>query len=125
MVFTGIVKEKARLMSVEKLEDFSSIEIETSSDFMRGIKIGASVSIDGVCCQASQLEALGMQVGSLHRKSFQRGTRSAAAISKTIIRKLIDGWSISDSWEEHSDYYSLLKDIRIKDIPYSYLLKGL
>ena len=60
MVFTGIVQEKARLMSVEKLEDFSSIEIGTSSDFMRGIKIGASVSIDGVC----------LTVTSIKEKSF-------------------------------------------------------
>ena len=49
MVFTGIVQEKARLLRVKKLKDFSSIEIESSLDFMRGIKIGASVSIDGVC----------------------------------------------------------------------------
>ena len=56
MVFTGIVQEKARLMSVEKLEDFSSIEIGTSSDFMRGIKIGASVSIDGVCLTVTSIK---------------------------------------------------------------------
>lgn len=56
MVFTGIVQEKARLMRVERLEDFSSIEIETSLDFMRGIKIGASVSIDGVCLTITSIK---------------------------------------------------------------------
>jgi len=49
MVFTGIIQEKARLTKVENLGDFSQIEIEPSSEFIKGIKIGASVSIDGVC----------------------------------------------------------------------------
>tara|TARA_B000000475_G_scaffold133778_1_gene107907 strand:- start:1084 stop:1698 length:615 start_codon:yes stop_codon:yes gene_type:complete len=55
MVFTGIVQEKARLLRVKKLKDFSSIEIESSLDFMRGIKIGASVSIDGVCLTVTSI----------------------------------------------------------------------
>ncbi len=49
MVFTGIIQEKARLTKVENLGDFSQIEIEPSSEFIKGIEIGASVSIDGVC----------------------------------------------------------------------------
>ena len=56
MVFTGIVQEKARLLRVKKLKDFSSIEIESSLDFMRGIKIGASVSIDGVCLTVTSIK---------------------------------------------------------------------
>ena len=55
MVFTGIIQEKARLLRVKKLKDFSSIEIESSSDFTRGIKIGASVSIDGVCLTVTSI----------------------------------------------------------------------
>ena len=55
MVFTGIVQEKARLLRVKKLKDFSSIEIESSLDFMSGIKIGASVSIDGVCLTVTSI----------------------------------------------------------------------
>ena len=31
MVFTGIIQEKARIAKVEKLDDFSQIEIITSS----------------------------------------------------------------------------------------------
>ena len=48
MVFTGIIQEKARIIKVEKLDDFSQVEIESSSAFMKGIRVGASVSIDGV-----------------------------------------------------------------------------
>ena len=55
MVFTGIIQEKARIAKVEKLEDFSQIEIVTSSEFTKGIKVGASVSIDGVCLTVTSI----------------------------------------------------------------------
>ena len=55
MVFTGIVQEKAQVSSIEKSQDFSSIRIEASSDFVKGIKIGASVSIDGVCLTVTSI----------------------------------------------------------------------
>jgi len=57
MVFTGIIQEKARISKVEKLEDFSQIEIVTSSEFTEGIKVGASVSIDGVCLTVTSINA--------------------------------------------------------------------
>ena len=56
MVFTGIIQEKAQVSSIEKSQDFSSIRIEASSDFVKGIKIGASVSIDGVCLTVTSIE---------------------------------------------------------------------
>ena len=55
MVFTGIIQEKARIAKVEKLDDFSQIEIVTSSEFIKGIKVGASVSIDGVCLTVTSI----------------------------------------------------------------------
>ena len=55
MVFTGIIQEKARIAKVEKLDDFSQIEIVTSSEFTKGIKVGASVSIDGVCLTVTSI----------------------------------------------------------------------
>ena len=55
MVFTGIIQEKARIAKVENLEDFSQIEIVTSSKFIKGIKVGASVSIDGVCLTVTSI----------------------------------------------------------------------
>ena len=56
MVFTGIIQEKAQVSSIEKLQDFSSIRIEASSNFVKGIKIGASVSIDGVCLTVTSIK---------------------------------------------------------------------
>ena len=56
MVFTGIIQEKAEVSSIEKSQDFSSIRIEASSEFVEGIKIGASVSIDGVCLTVTSIK---------------------------------------------------------------------
>jgi len=56
MVFTGIIQEKAEVTSIEKSQDFSSIQIEASSGFVKGIKVGASVSIDGVCLTVTSIE---------------------------------------------------------------------
>ena len=56
MVFTGIIQEKAKLVKVSRFEDFSQIEIETSSKFIDGIQIGASVSVDGVCLTVTSID---------------------------------------------------------------------
>ena len=56
MVFTGIIQEKAEVSSIEESQDFSSIRIEASSEFVEGIKIGASVSIDGVCLTVTSIK---------------------------------------------------------------------
>ena len=56
MVFTGIIQEKAEVSSIEKSQNFSSIRIEASSEFVEGIKIGASVSIDGVCLTVTSIK---------------------------------------------------------------------
>ena len=56
MVFTGIIQEKGKVLSVKKSPDFSNVRIEATSDFVKGIKIGASVSIDGVCLTVTSIE---------------------------------------------------------------------
>lgn len=55
MVFTGIIQEKAKVIRVDKRADFSQIEIEASIYFSKGMKIGASVSIDGVCLTVTSI----------------------------------------------------------------------
>ena len=56
MVFTGIIQETAEVIDVKKSADFSQIEISPSLDFIRGIKVGASVSIDGVCLTVTSIK---------------------------------------------------------------------
>tara|TARA_Y100001970_G_scaffold3439_1_gene3959 strand:+ start:3548 stop:4162 length:615 start_codon:yes stop_codon:yes gene_type:complete len=56
MVFTGIIQETAEIIDVKQSADFSQIEISPSSDFISGIKVGASVSIDGVCLTVTSIK---------------------------------------------------------------------
>ena len=56
MVFTGIIQETAEVINLEKFSDFSQIEISTSLDFIHGIKVGASVSVDGVCLTVTSVK---------------------------------------------------------------------
>ncbi|MDG1545085.1 MAG: riboflavin synthase subunit alpha [Candidatus Poseidoniia archaeon] len=56
MVFTGIVQEKAKIIKINTSSDFSQIEIETSLNFVKGIKVGASVSVDGVCLTVTSIK---------------------------------------------------------------------
>ena len=56
MVFTGIIQETAEIIDLRQSADFSQIEISPSSDFISGIKVGASVSIDGVCLTVTSIK---------------------------------------------------------------------
>ena len=46
-MFTGIVQETGKAKIIKTNQGYSSIEISTSSKFLKGIKIGASVCVDG------------------------------------------------------------------------------
>ena len=57
-MFTGIVQETANAKLQKSNEAFSSIEITTSQKFLKGIKTGASVSVDGVCLTVTKIKNL-------------------------------------------------------------------
>lgn len=48
-MFSGIVEVKSKVAKVKKFEDYLSIEVTTPKDFDKGLKRGASVSVNGVC----------------------------------------------------------------------------
>ena len=49
MVFSGIVHSTGTITQASKSTDSLTLEIESSSDFVADLQIGASVCIDGVC----------------------------------------------------------------------------
>ncbi len=55
MVFSGIVEGTGKITSVSKLENLTKISIKTPPKFSDGIKIGASVCVDGVCLTVSSI----------------------------------------------------------------------
>ena len=63
-MFTGIVQETGKAKIIKTNQGYSSIEISTSSKFLKGIKIGASVCVDGVCLTVTKIKksSLGFDV---------------------------------------------------------------
>ena len=48
-MFSGIVSHKSKVLKVENFSDFIRIHISTPQNFNKGLKKGASVSVNGVC----------------------------------------------------------------------------
>ena len=48
-MFSGIVSHKAKVLKVEDFNDFIRIHISTPKNFNKGLKKGASISVNGVC----------------------------------------------------------------------------
>ena len=49
MVFSGIVHSTGTITQASKNQDSLTLEVESSSDFVTDLQIGASVCVDGVC----------------------------------------------------------------------------
>lgn len=48
-MFTGIIQKIAPIESVEKSSGLTRVKVAMSTDFVQGLGVGASVSVDGVC----------------------------------------------------------------------------
>ena len=48
-MFSGIVSHKSKVLKVEHFSDFIRIHISTPKNFNKGLKKGASISVNGVC----------------------------------------------------------------------------
>ena len=55
MVFTGIVEGTGIISKIIRKENLSSMIIKTSPEFNKGIQVGASVCVDGVCLTATKI----------------------------------------------------------------------
>lgn len=55
-MFTGIVKGVFKVAEIDKLPGLTRLAIQFSEDFIENLKIGASVSINGVCLTVVKIE---------------------------------------------------------------------
>jgi len=55
MVFTGIVEGTGLVTKIDSSKNLTKISIQMPVDFSNGIKIGASVCVDGVCLTVSSI----------------------------------------------------------------------
>jgi len=57
MVFTGIVEGTGIVTDIVHSKNLSELTVQTSTEFYQGIKIGASVCVDGVCLTVCNIES--------------------------------------------------------------------
>ena len=54
-MFSGIVSHKAKVRKVKFHNDYMSLEIHAPKDFAKGLKKGASVSVNCVCLTSKDI----------------------------------------------------------------------
>ena len=57
MVFTGIVEGTGIISKIARKENLSTILVQTSSKFNKGIQAGGSVCVDGVCLTVTKINS--------------------------------------------------------------------
>jgi riboflavin synthase len=57
-MYSGITRGLFPVVSVEKRSGVTRFDVELSSALAAGVELGASISIDGVCCTAMHIDAL-------------------------------------------------------------------
>ena len=55
-MFTGIVEEVGVVQRLEEGEDIHQYQVQATPDFMSGVKTGESISVNGVCLTAYNLQ---------------------------------------------------------------------
>ena len=61
-MFTGIVEEIGTIHRISEKDDIHQYRIQASSDFMSDVQIGASISVNGICLTAYELQKDSFQV---------------------------------------------------------------
>ena len=55
-MFTGIIEEIGTVLKIAEKEDIHQYQIQAISSFISSIKIGDSISINGVCLTAYDIQ---------------------------------------------------------------------
>jgi riboflavin synthase len=76
-MFTGIIQETGRILSSHSKGDSKKFSVEVHDDFLQGVKIGDSISVNGAC----------MTVESYSKNNFEF-TTIAESLSKTNLGRL-------------------------------------
>jgi len=56
-MFSGIVQSLGTIVSIDETSEIVTLEVQASEDFTKGLKVGDSVAIDGVCLTLTKSES--------------------------------------------------------------------
>ena len=90
-MFTGIVTEQGIISSVKSNKGYSSISIKCSKKFLKGLKKGASVAVNGVCLTSKksssemlQFDVIDETLSLTNLKQIKKGTKVNLERSMTV-----------------------------------------
>ena len=90
-MFTGIVTEQGIISSVKSNKGYSSISIICSKKFLKGLKKGASVAVNGVCLTSKksssemlQFDVIDETLSLTNLKQIKKGTKVNLERSMTV-----------------------------------------
>ena len=90
-MFTGIVTEQGIISSVQSNKGYSSISIKCSKKFLKGLKKGASVAVNGVCLTSKkdssemlQFDLIDETLSLTNLKQIKKGTKVNLERSMTV-----------------------------------------
>ena len=56
-MFSGIVQSLGSIVSIDEASEIVTLEVQASEDFTKGLKVGDSVAVDGVCLTLTKSES--------------------------------------------------------------------
>ena len=56
-MFSGIVQSLGTIVSIDEASEIVTLEVQASEDFIKGLKVGDSVAVDGVCLTLTKSES--------------------------------------------------------------------
>ena len=81
-MFSGIVQSLGTIVSIDETSEIVTLEVQASEDFTKGLKVGDSVAIDGVCLTLTKSESDRMFFDAVPEtlnktliKSYTKGTK--------------------------------------------------
>jgi len=90
-MFTGIVTEQGIVSSIKSNNGYSSISIKCSKKFIKGLKKGASVAVNGVCLTSKKdssemlhFDVINETLSLTNLKQIKKGTKINLERSMTI-----------------------------------------
>ena len=90
-MFTGIVTEQGVVSSIKSNRGYSSISIKCSKKFLKGLKKGASVAVNGVCLTSKkgsaemlQFDVIDETLSLTNLKQIKKGTKVNLERSMTV-----------------------------------------
>ena len=88
-MFSGIVSHKAKVSKIQNFNDFIRIHISTPKNFNKGLKKGASISVNGVCLTSKDNGITNLKFDVIEETLLKTNLKNISKVPYSIIRDWI------------------------------------